>query len=419
MIREELMDNVYLTYVPSRKFKTGLLSAQMVAPLRRETASLNALLVNVLSQGTVNCPDMAALSARLDQLYGAEVIPTVRKKGENQAFGFVASCVDERFLPQPERLLEPLSDLLGEMFCHPVTRNGRLSGEYTAREKENLADLIRGEINDKRSYASRRLIAEMCREEPYGVSRLGEARDVERISLQRLNAHYKTILPQARLELFYCGSGERSRVAGMLRRAFASLHRQGGMEPAPTLRRPARERPKLVEEEMDVAQSRLCLGFRLEGEDPAAAMVMNAMFGGSGGSKLFMNVREKLSLCYYASSAYHRRKGLVTVSAGIRAGDYQRALDEILAQLDAMGRGDWTDRELDDARRALLSGLRSMEDDPGSLEDFAVGRAAGGSDETVAGLMTALEAVTAQDVQEAARALRLDTIYFLKGEDTP
>lgn len=148
-------------------------------------------------------------------------------------------------------------------------------------------------------------------------------------------------------------------------------------------------------------------------------MVMNAMFGGSGGSKLFMNVREKLSLCYYASSAYHRRKGLVTVSAGIRAGDYQRALDEILAQLDAMGRGDWTDRELDDARRALLSGLRSMEDDPGSLEDFAVGRAAGGSDETVAGLMTALEAVTAQDVQEAARALRLDTIYFLKGEDTP
>lgn len=418
MIREELMDNVYLTYVPSRKFKTGLLSAQMVAPLRRETASLNALLVNVLSQGTVNCPDMAALSARLDQLYGAEVIPTVRKKGENQAFGFVASCVDERFLPQPERLLEPLSDLLGEMFCHPVTRNGRLSGEYTAREKENLADLIRGEINDKRSYASRRLIAEMCREEPYGVSRLGEARDVERISLQRLNAHYKTILPQARLELFYCGSGERSRVAGMLRRAFASLPRQGGIEPAPTLRRPARERPKLVEEEMDVAQSRLCLGFRLEGEDPAAAMVMNAMFGGSGGSKLFMNVREKLSLCYYASSAYHRQKRLITVSSGIEFQNYQKAYDEIMAQLAAVQAGRLEDWELEGARSTLLNAYASMGDSQGKLENFYLGQAATGQEDTPELLAEQVRHVTAERIFDAMQTASLDTVYFLKGKET-
>ncbi len=419
MIREELMDNVYLTYVPSRKFKTGLMSAQMVAPLRRETAGLNALLVNVLGRGTVDCPDLAALNARLDRLYGAELMPTARKMGENQVFGFEASCVDERFLPAPERLLEPLADLLGELFCHPVTRNGRLVGDYVVRERENLADLIRGEVNDKQAYALRRLVSEMCREEPYGVTRLGEAREGERISLQRLNSHYKALLPQARLELFYCGSAEHGRVAGMFRRAFASLPRQGGLEPAVTTRRSAPETPRLVEETMDVVQGQLCLGFRLEGEDRAAAMVMNAMYGGAGESKLFRNVREKLSLCYDASSAYRRKKGILTVSAGIRSEDYQRAMDEILAQLAAMGRGEWTDREFTDARSALMSHLRSLEDSPGSLEDFAMSRAAGRSDETIPGLMAALGAVTPQAVQEAARAARLDTIYFLKGEDTP
>lgn len=201
MTRQALMENVYLNYIPSEKFKTGFLSAQLVMPLERESAALNALLVNVLSRGTVRCPDMAAISARLDALYGARLEPTVRKKGENQVFGFVASSIDERFLPEGERLLEPLTDLLGDMLCNPATKNGRLNGAYVDSERVNLADLIRSDINDKRLYAGRRLIEEMCAGEPYGISRLGEVRDVERISLQKLNSHYQTILPAARLEL--------------------------------------------------------------------------------------------------------------------------------------------------------------------------------------------------------------------------
>ena len=62
MMRQNLMDNVYLTYVPSEKFKTSFLSAQMVVPLAPETAGLNALLVNVLGRGTLRCPDMAAIA---------------------------------------------------------------------------------------------------------------------------------------------------------------------------------------------------------------------------------------------------------------------------------------------------------------------------------------------------------------------
>ena len=126
--RIRLAEGVHLTYLPARKFKTSLLSAQFVTPLRRETAGANALLAAVLRRGTVSCPDMGALSAKMDNLYDASIDYTVRKKGENQCVGFVASFIDDRYAPGGERLLEPAAALLGaegEMLDYAV-RYGRL-----------------------------------------------------------------------------------------------------------------------------------------------------------------------------------------------------------------------------------------------------------------------------------------------------
>ena len=417
MTRQMLMEHVYLTYIPSEKFKTSFLSAQMAAPLEKDTAGRNALLVNVLNRGTVRCPDMAAIGRELDMLYGARLEPTVRKKGENQLFGFVASCVDDRFLPKGEKLLEKLTDLLGEFFCSPATKGGRLLEDYVESERENLADLIRSDINDKRAYAARRLLEEMCAGERYGIRRMGSAEDVEKISLQRLNKHYHDTLPKGRLELFYCGSAPEKRVVGAFTRAFAAMPRRGGLEPVPTLRRPAPDQCRVITEEMDVGQGKLCIGYRTGSTDMAATMLMNAMFGGATTSKLFLNVREKLSLCYYAGSAYHRLKGLITVSSGIEFQNYDRAVEEITRQLEALQKGQWEDWELDGARQSLLSSLRSMEDSAGSLEDYVMGQAATGGDETIPGLIAAIQTVTPDRVQEAAEAVKPDTIYFLKGKE--
>lgn len=417
MSRQKLMENVYLTYIPSEKFKTSFLSAQMAAPLEQDAAGRNALLVNVLSRGTARRPDMAAISRELDLLYGARLEPTVRKKGENQLFGFAASCVDDRFLPQGEKLLEKLTDLLGEFFCSPATKGGRLLSEYVESERENLADLIRSDVNDKRSYAARRLLEEMCAGERYGIRRMGSAEDVEKISQQRLNRHYHEILPQGRLELFYCGSAPENRVAGAFARAFAALPRQGVLDPVPTLRRSAREPVRVVTEEMDVGQGKLCMGFRTDSEDMPATMLMNTMFGGATTSKLFNNVREKMSLCYYAGSVYHRLKGLITVSSGIDFANYDRAVEAISRQLEDLQLGEWEDWELEGARESLLSSLRSIEDSAGALEDFVMGQTVFGGGETIGELIAAILAVTPERIREAAAAVKPDTIYFLKGKE--
>jgi len=148
--RWELMPHVYLTYLPARKFKTGVLSAQFITPLAKETASYNALLPAVLHRGTMRCPDMEQLAAAMDRLYGAQISPTIRKRGETQCLGFVASFIDDRFVSRNEPLLEPAAELLGELLLDPVTRGGRFLQEYVEGEKANLADAIRS-IRNRRA----------------------------------------------------------------------------------------------------------------------------------------------------------------------------------------------------------------------------------------------------------------------------
>lgn len=415
--RKELMPNVYLTVLPARKFKTGCLSAQFITALDRDRASYNALLPSVLNRGTMRYPDMESLSAAMDTLYGTTVTSTVRKNGERQCVGFVASCIDDRFALGGEKLLEPMAELVGELFLDPVTRGGRYLKEYVDSEKVNLIDSIRAIRNDKRDWANLRLLQEMCAGEPYGVSRLGDEESAQKITTHTLYRHGQQLLSDARLELLYCGSAETQRVEEAVLQAFAALPR-GQMEQLPPMQTfPAPETPRFVTEEMDVTQGKLSMGFRCGSDDVPAMILANLIFGGSSNSKLFLNVREKLSLCYYASSSYARSKKILTVSSGIETKDYDRTLEEILHQLRQVQQGQWEPWELEGAKSTALNSLRSVGDFQSALENFYMSRAAVDQQETPEELMQSLSAVTPERICAAAQSIRLDTVYFLRGKE--
>ena len=284
-------------------------------------------------------------------------------------------------------------------------------------EKVNLIDAIRGVINDKRDYADMRLLQEMCALERYGTERLGTEERVKKISNQTLYPFYRRLLESAHIEMFYCGSAAPDRVEGALKRAFAALARGEIVAPVCAERRAAPEAPRFFTEKMDVTQGKLSLGFRVGSDDAAAMLLANLIFGGYSNSKLFLNVREKLSLCYYASSAYHRSKGIITVSSGIEFKNYQTAYDEILAQLKAVQDGVFEPWEVDGARECLISSLRSREDSAGRMEENVLGQAATYQWESTGELIDALRAVTPERISAAAKTIVLDTVYFLTGEE--
>ncbi len=415
--RREILPGVFLTTVQSTKFKTGCFSLSLLRPLRREEASANALIPTVLLRGCGGYPDIRAISAFLDDRYGASVGTLVRKKGEVQAVGFYADFLEDRFALAGEEILAPMLRFVGRLLLDPVLEQGRFVEAWVEGEKQNLINAIESRINDKRSYAVSQLLKSMCEGEAYGVPRLGDRADVEALDAAGLYRHYQHILAHSRVEIFYHGSCADA-VEPLLREILRDLPRQ--TPDAYGTQVVARAgAPKLIREAMDVTQGKLSMGLRLgcTAADPEypAALLMNAVYGNGVTSKLFLNVRERMSLCYYAGSSIEKFKGVMVISSGIEFSQFETAKEEILRQLDLVRQGEITEEELEAARRFLLSSLKTGMDSPARLDDYAIGQAILGQSGTMADLAEQLRAVTPEGTAAAARQVSLDTVYFLEG----
>ena len=421
LTRSEILPGVWLNHLRSEKFKTACLSLSLLTQLKRETAAMNALIPYVLRRGTARFPDMEALSARMEELYGTAVEPAVRKIGEIQCLGFYASIPEGEFLPGGQNVLHDAAELLGQLLLAPATRGGLLLPQYVDSEKEKLLDRIRSRVNYKSSYALSRCVEEMCCCEDFAVSRLGGEDECEAINYKKLTKQYHTLLQQSPVEIFYCGRAAEKELRTALRDALITLPRgEIDYEIGTDLRMNALEdRPRFVEEELDVNQGNLVIGWRLgdcmEDPDQAAILVFNAVYGGGTSSKLFRNVRERLQLCYHAGSLADTHKGLLLVSSGIAFDKLEPARDEIFAQLEAMRRGEITEEELSAARAGVASDLRAMTDSQGELEGFLLAQTLDGLEYGPLELAALAEDVTKEDVVRIAQSVDCDLIYFLKG----
>lgn len=424
--REDLAPGIALTAIETDKFKSASLSVHFLTPLKAQTASANALTPYVLRRGCKDYPTMGEVSARLEELYGGAIEPMVGKKGETQCLGLVGSFLDDAYALEGEPVLEPAAQLLTGLLLEPVEEQGAFKGDYVAGERENLIQAIRSQMNDKRQYATLRLVQEMCAGEAYGVDRLGSEKDAAAITPQSAWSAYEGLLSTAQVELFYCGSAGVDRVKKALAPLVEGLMGRRGGELAELdcqVRCNATQaQPQVVVDHLDVTQGKLTMGFRTGGacvwrESYPALLVFSALYGGTATSKLFLNVREKLSLCYYASSAVEAIKGLMVVSSGVEFDKMRQAQDEILAQLEAVKRGGFTDEELTSARQAVVNTYQSALDSRAQLENYWLGAAVTdlwGSPEE---LIRRVKAVTARDVVAVAQAMELDAVYRLMGKE--
>ena len=419
--RTELMPGVWLSYLHSEKFKTACLSLSLLTQLKRETAAMNALLPYVLRRGTMRCPDMESLAARLDELYGTAIEPVVRRIGEIQCIGFYASIPEGDFLPGGQDVLSEAAGLMGELLLSPSTRGGLLQPGYVDSEREKMLEQIRSRINEKRSYAVFRCIEEMCCCEDFAVGRLGSEAECENIHYKKLSKYYRSLLQTSPVEIFYCGRASERQVADAMRQALMTLPRgEIDYEIGTDVRMNAlEEQPRFLEEKLDVTQGKLVMGFRLgecmEDPDPAALYVFNGVYGSGTTSKLFVNVRERLQLCYYASSLVDIHKGIMLVSSGIEFDRLENARDEILAQLEAVARGEISEEELTAAKVGAASELRAMTDSQGELESFFLSQTLDGLEYGPLELAELVMDVTKEEVAAVAKSVVCDQIYFLSG----
>ena len=413
-----ILPGITLRCFQDSRFKQNCLTVQFVRPMCREEAAKNALLPAVLLRGCEGAPDLRSITLKLDDLYGAAVGPLVRRVGDYQTTGLHCSFVEDRFALEGDQILAPMVQFLGKLLFAPVLEKGVFREDYVNNEKKNLIATIEAEKNDKRAYAAAELLRRMCSEDSYGIPRLGTAQWVKAVTAEDLYAHYRRILRESRVDIFYVGSRDATQVAQMFEDLFVSLERSYvNLQEQTAFRSPEGGEQTQA---MDVAQGKLAMGFTtpitLRREDFVAMQVCNAVFGGGMTSKLFMQVREKNSLCYDIGSGYYGSKGILTVGAGIDCAKKDEVQRHILAQLEACQKGQITDEELTAAKQALVSSLRGVHDSAGGIENYYATGALSGQKMTPQQHMQAVEEVTREQVCQVAKTLKLHTVFFLKGE---
>ena len=413
-----ICDGVNFRSIRDTKFKTMRISAHLIVPMSRQTAAENALLPFLLSRASREYPDFTKLGQRLAELYGASLNADVQKLGDLQVLSLSASGIADRYALEGEAISGELAKLLCSILFDPPLVDGLFPEDGFEQEKRQTMELIDSEYSDKRTYARQRCEAIMCADEPYGVNRYGGKEDIARVGRPALTAAWKRLLATAKIELMVLGDCDPAPVYEGFRAAFETLGSRKTADCTTKVVRSA-EKVNTVTEKMDVAQGKLVMGFRTgtatPDEEVPATRLMAALFGGTPNSKLFLNVREKLSLCYYCSASYNSMKGIMLVQSGVEVKNMERAKEEILRQLDEVKQGNFDESEVEAAKMSLCNSYRTLSDSLGGLENWYLSQTFASHSQQPEEAAAQINAVTRQEIIDAANRVTLDTVYCLVG----
>ncbi|MBU5246129.1 peptidase M16 [Bacillus halotolerans] len=404
--------------VETEKFKTVSLIFKMLAPLTKEQVTKRALFPHVLLRGTESRPKTAELRSYLDELYGTSVSADLSKKGEQHVITFRLEIPNEKYLKDQTPLLEKGLQLLAEIVFSPALEAGVFQSQYVDQEKRTLKQRIQAVYDDKMRYSNLRLIQEMCKNEPYSLHVNGEIDDVDAITADQLYETYRHAIQKDQLDLYVVGDVDRKQVQAAIEQYFQTEERT--LE-AFVNNHAEQPEPKEVIDEEDVKQGKLNIGYRTNitftDQDYSALQVFNGMFGGFSHSKLFINVREKASLAYYAASRIDSFKGLLMVMSGIEVKNYKQAVSIIAEQFQAMKNGEFSEQDISQTKAMIRNQVLETIDTAYGLSEFLYQQAAAQVDIPIEDFLANIERVTKEDIIKVGEKIQLDTTYFLKGTE--
>jgi predicted Zn-dependent peptidase len=411
--RIQLSDSIGYTEILDPKFKTNTIRINFFQPMQREMAAKTALAFSLLAISNEKLPSMESFSLKLDALYGLSISSGVSKFGDFQSPSITVSTIADEYALQKEPLLSEMLDLLLTCLLHPHLENDGFSEFAFQIKKKDLLDTIEAEINEKRSYATAQALETAFQTEPAALSCYGKKEDVALLTPQNTYEAYQHVLHHAPAEIYFVGATAHPEVKGTLQAAFSALQRDAVAIPSFRSPSPAKSEPATVVEPLPVNQAKMVLVLKSTCENRFAVQTMNYILGATPSSKLFANVREKLSLCYYCSSSYLSPKQTLVISSGVEHDNLEKAKTEILHQLTAIQEGDITDTEMHSAKMSIYNTLHGIGDSAGSYLTWYHGCYLQNEYLTPMEMLQRYQAITKEDVMAAARSLTLDTVYIM------
>ncbi|MUV39899.1 putative inactive metalloprotease YmfF [Lentibacillus sp. JNUCC-1] len=413
-------NNIRYHIVPHQAFKTVSIVLKIKGELSRETITKRALLPYVLAQGPNKYPTRRALQLKLDALYGARFSLGGAKKGNHHVLTLRLDIANQKYIQGESTALEETLQLVRDIIFDPNTTDEAFSDNILNREKATLKKKMIAIQDDKMQYANMRLIDEMCEGDPYHLHVHGYEEDLNDIQSDNLYQYYQEMLISDDFDLYILGDVDTESIKDLLARTFRNGHTERPpkerIAPHPDSEKPART----IIDKQPVQQAKLHIGYRThctyKDNLYPALHVFNGLFGGFPSSKLFINVREKNSLAYYAASRIESHKGLMLVFSGINPNDFEQANAIIADQLTAMKKGDFSQEELVQTKDLVVNQLLETMDHPHGLIDLLYQQVLADTKLPPEQLIDQIKAVTKTDVIKVAEPIFLDTVYLLTDE---
>lgn len=411
------LERIRLHVLPTNRFKTFAISLFAGLPLEEETVTPVALIPFVLRRGTGSTPETIKFREKLDDMYGAGFGFDVYKRGDSQIVQFRMDVINDAFVSSEQSLLAASIGFLGDVVTNPLIEDGGFRAKYVEAEKETLRKRLEAIVNDKIRYAAERCIEEMCADDPYRLHPLGQRSDIAAITPGSLQDAYEQWLNNAALDLYVVGDTTLEEVTELVRRSFRLRSGAPADYQRPVTKHEVKD-VKQVVDRLEVSQGKLNMGLRtgVGYDDPLypAALLYNGILGGYPHSKLFINVREKESLAYYAASRLDGHKGICTIQSGIEFANYDKAVAIIKEQLDSMKQGQLSELEINQTKAMISNHLREMQDSANEMLSYDFNSVLTGKERSAQELLQQVQDVTAEDIVAVANQVQLDTIYFLR-----
>lgn len=418
---EEIKKSIKLHCIKTEKFKTNLLSVFLTVPLDRDTVTYNAMIPAVLRRGTNNLKTQEDISIALENMYGATFDCGIEKTGDNQILKFYLEMVNDEFLDSKESTLIKAINLILDIVFNPLVEDNKFKEEYVKTEKENMRQIIEAKIDNKDRYAFDRCIEEMYKNKTYGLYKFGYVEDLEKIDGKNLYEHYKKLILTSKIDIFVSGDIDENQVRNTIsnnenikklqdRQDIHIINSEKNIEQNG-------DKPKETQEKMDVTQGKLVIGTDVtfdEEDSKYKISLYNVILGEGATSKLFQNVREKESLAYTARSNYIRQKNNIYIRCGIEIDNYEKAVEVIKEQLEAMKNGNFTDEDIQNAKKYIVSGLQTTQEEQDSELSYYFGQELSDKFTSFEEYEEKINKVTREDIQKVAQNIKVNTIYFLR-----
>ena len=423
--RQEIKQGITVHNINTDKFKTNIVAIFLTTPMSREYVTFNSMISSILRRGTKNMPTQEEISKELEEMYGANFNNGIDKLGDNHTLKFYMESINDEYLPQGnENLLKQSIQKLSEIVFNPILENNVFKQEYLDQEKQAMTQRINAKIDNKALYASHRCVECMYKDDPAALYKYGYVEDIDKINSENLYNHYKELIDNCKIDIFISGKNELEKSLEMLSED-ENIKKLKPRKPNYIINDiMIKEEPKeqTVEEIQNVNQGKIVIGCDIifDEEDLKdenlryEALLYNNLLGGSANSKLFQNVREKASLAYTASSNYVRFKSNIYIKAGIEIQNYEKAIKIIKEQLESMRNGEFTEEEIENEKKAIISGIDLIDDEQDASIVYFYGQEISNNHVELEDYKQRIRNVTKDQIVNIAKKIKINTIYFLR-----